>query len=748
MVDTVKPDLRRTWAAGAPSANVVDPDVTTPGKFDEGWLAEVPPFEHFNFLQKLFTQGLAHNNEQGINVWDTNTVYPVDALVKGSDGIIYTAAVEQAGNDPVADGGVNWIDSLMTSTRFVDEVSDMKVLKGVVAGRTIVFTKNFSAGNGGSGIYDTIAGTGTANTRDRIAHATLSFTFVLRLTTPLSANQFDLATDATAGIQRALEILPSGPADGNAIYLEKGLNYVTSGSGNVVPPNTELDCNNARVTYTGTGTAFTLGDSDTVLSFAPKVLNINLILDVKTSTGVRLRGTRGAYVQGNIQGFTAVFDNTRTNIGVHIDGVNVSSFFNTIEVKCNHVHEGFRIQSTGTVQATGQLFLNCTVFGDTTLGDDLSIGYNFGGSGGVAGEGGGTVISGGNLEDCNTGFLVGANAGRVTVSGVRTELTASGTAWKFDFVDGCQRWVLIGVTGLGLSYMESNSGIRNWDSEKHTFIGDENGSLRLAGFDAALDNTQFIGIGGVASSIEFDSNADFRIKNGDDATGTGQLSLQPGRGSASFGAHLRLHGAAHATAAGDIHLGPSSASGVLRVKNGIGQVDRMIVTAGAITHGVDNTGDFGSATIRAKQVFAVNGTINTSDARLKTKVKNLSKDELNAGKEILKVIGGWQWLAKVEKEGEDARMHYGPTVQAIMKILEDNNIEPFSLSFVCFDEWDDEYKKVDLNEGEVDKKGKPLKPNIVEELALEGGDRYSLRKSELILFLLAGISARLDAAGI
>ena len=107
MVATTKPDLTRIWASGAPGSNVIDPDVTTPGKVAAGWLAEVPPFEHFNFLQQWFTQGLAHNNEQGINVWDTNTDYPIGGLAKGSDAEIYRALIAQNGNDPVGDA-TNW----------------------------------------------------------------------------------------------------------------------------------------------------------------------------------------------------------------------------------------------------------------------------------------------------------------------------------------------------------------------------------------------------------------------------------------------------------------------------------------------------------------------------------------------------------------------------------------------------------------------------------------------------------------
>ena len=105
---TVKPDLTRVWAVDAPGVNVVDPSTTTPDKFADGWTAEVPPFEHFNFIQKQVTEGLAHINEQGIAVWDDVTTYPVGALAKGSDGNVYKALISQSDNDPVSDGGTNW----------------------------------------------------------------------------------------------------------------------------------------------------------------------------------------------------------------------------------------------------------------------------------------------------------------------------------------------------------------------------------------------------------------------------------------------------------------------------------------------------------------------------------------------------------------------------------------------------------------------------------------------------------------
>lgn len=105
---TTKPDLTRIWASGADPSNIIDPDVGESGKFANGWEAELPPFEYFNFLFKLFTEAFASFNENGIPTWDSNTVYAIGALSKGSNNLIYQAVQSQSGNDPISDTGNNW----------------------------------------------------------------------------------------------------------------------------------------------------------------------------------------------------------------------------------------------------------------------------------------------------------------------------------------------------------------------------------------------------------------------------------------------------------------------------------------------------------------------------------------------------------------------------------------------------------------------------------------------------------------
>jgi hypothetical protein len=101
---TTKPDLTRVWASGAPGGNIEDPDVTVPGKFAAGWDAEIPPFENFNFLQQLFTQGLAHANEFGIMQWDTDTEYPLGGWARSTvdDEVYVSLTASNQGNEPSA----------------------------------------------------------------------------------------------------------------------------------------------------------------------------------------------------------------------------------------------------------------------------------------------------------------------------------------------------------------------------------------------------------------------------------------------------------------------------------------------------------------------------------------------------------------------------------------------------------------------------------------------------------------------
>lgn len=123
----------------------------------------------------------------------------------------------------------------------------------------------------------------------------------------------------------------------------------------------------------------------------------------------------------------------------------------------------------------------------------------------------------------------------------------------------------------------------------------------------------------------------------------------------------------------------------------VGGLNPLIAeTSGHITPGADNTQNFGSGALRWKEIFAGNGTINTSDAREKTPVRAFSAAEMAVAKGLAAEIGVFQWLAAVESKGAEAREHIGMTVQRAMEIMQAHGLDPLRYGFICHDVWSEE----------------------------------------------------------
>lgn len=155
---------------------------------------------------------------------------------------------------------------------------------------------------------------------------------------------------------------------------------------------------------------------------------------------------------------------------------------------------------------------------------------------------------------------------------------------------------------------------------------------------------------------------------------------------------------------------------------------------GAFAPSVDNRHDIGGASVRIASIWAANGTIQTSDARLKTPVRSFTEDEIKAAMEIAAEIGFYKWLDSVDNKGEkDARDHTGLTVQKAIEIMEKYNLDPFDYGFICYDEWEE--REETLSWDENDKPIKTITP---------AGNRYSFRFDQLSLFIARGQESRLN----
>lgn len=179
---------------------------------------------------------------------------------------------------------------------------------------------------------------------------------------------------------------------------------------------------------------------------------------------------------------------------------------------------------------------------------------------------------------------------------------------------------------------------------------------------------------------------------------------------------------------------------------------------GNIFPSADNTYSFGLASSRATTVYAVNSAINTSDARRKTVPRDDSEAELAAFYAIGQLPGVWQWLDKYQSEGDAARLHSGPTVQAAIAIMEEHGLDWTKYAAFCYDSWEATPAVVEEWEAEwEDVPGTPAELNeegvvVVEEVPatrvlvreagsrvvqeeVPAGDLYAFRKEELLFWI-------------
>jgi hypothetical protein len=98
----------------------------------------------------------------------------------------------------------------------------------------------------------------------------------------------------------------------------------------------------------------------------------------------------------------------------------------------------------------------------------------------------------------------------------------------------------------------------------------------------------------------------------------------------------------------------------------------------------DNVLKCGDSSFRWTTIYAVTGTINTSDADEKVLGK---APEAAIFEAILAVpMGLFQWKDSVEAKGKDgARLHYGPTAQAVRDELVKRKIDPTRYALFCVD---------------------------------------------------------------
>ena len=175
----------------------------------------------------------------------------------------------------------------------------------------------------------------------------------------------------------------------------------------------------------------------------------------------------------------------------------------------------------------------------------------------------------------------------------------------------------------------------------------------------------------------------------------------------------------------------------------------------------DNAIDLGHSSVRFDDVYATNGTIQTSDEREKQQIASLTDAEMTAAKAISKLFKTFKWNDSVAENGDNARTHAGVIAQQVETAMSDAGLNAGSYAFFINTTWwetETEVAAVEANEEKlIEAQDAYTRTDTydTQEEAPEGAterNRKGIRYPELLAFIgaateqrLTSIEARLDA---
>ena len=101
----------------------------------------------------------------------------------------------------------------------------------------------------------------------------------------------------------------------------------------------------------------------------------------------------------------------------------------------------------------------------------------------------------------------------------------------------------------------------------------------------------------------------------------------------------------------------------------------------------DNAIDLGNSDARFDDIYATNGTIQTSDANEKQDVAELDEAEKRVATAAKGLIRKFRWIDSVEEKGDDARIHVGVIAQDLKAAFEAEGLDPGRYAMFISSTW-------------------------------------------------------------
>jgi len=124
--------------------------------------------------------------------------------------------------------------------------------------------------------------------------------------------------------------------------------------------------------------------------------------------------------------------------------------------------------------------------------------------------------------------------------------------------------------------------------------------------------------------------------------------------------------------------------------------DLVYMTAGVISpsnsNGTDNDNaiDLGKSSARFDDIFATNGTIQTSDRNEKQDIEDLTEAEERVAIAAKGLLKKFRWKSAVEDKGDDARIHFGIIAQDLQDAFEAEGLDAGRYGMFISTTWTDE----------------------------------------------------------
>lgn len=251
---------------------------------------------------------------------------------------------------------------------------------------------------------------------------------------------------------------------------------------------------------------------------------------------------------------------------------------------------------------------------------------------------------------------------------------------------------------------------------------------------ANTDNALIVGetagtITGVLTKLTRIRNGQINVANA--AVGTSSAGITS-KGSA--GIAYTVEGNIQFNNSSGTRLGLTDATGIsldaaapYTITTGTGAVIVTRTAGVGFGPGANNTQSLGEAALKWSEVWAGNGTIQTSDERTKQQIEVIPQAWLDAWGDVDYVR--FKFNDAVEKKGDGARWHIGLIAQRVKAAFEARGIDPFSIGLLCFDQWND----IEIEKQVQDENGNPVldektgKPVMQKQIIRVAGEQYGIR---------------------